>query len=142
MRSAHILFAMSIDVMQRSLTERVAEEIRVLMLRRGVQGGELARTLGVSAAWVSYRLTGKQPIDLNDLERIANVLEVQPLDLLRAAVEGITLREPSRPPRQPHVSLPPLPRRPDDNRPSAGPGRSGPGRNRTSRTRPPYVGAA
>jgi transcriptional regulator with XRE-family HTH domain len=76
---------MSIDAAaagQRPLTEEVAEEIRVAMLRRRMTGAKLAQELGVSAAWVSYRLTGVQPIDLNDLQRIAVVLGVGVLDLM------------------------------------------------------------
>jgi transcriptional regulator with XRE-family HTH domain len=75
-----------------SLTMRVAEEVRALMARRRMTGAELARRLGVSQMWISYRLNGRQPIDLDDLERIARVLGVQPLDLLRSAESGSTLR--------------------------------------------------
>jgi len=65
-----------------SLSDRVAEEVRAMMARRRVSGRELARRLDVSAAWVSYRLTGTQPIDLNDLERIADALGVTVFDLI------------------------------------------------------------
>ena len=86
MRGAHDTYVMSIDVTAtgatRPLTEQVAEEIRVAMLRRRITGAKLAQALGVSAAWVSYRLTGTQPIDLNDLQRIADVLGTGVLDLL------------------------------------------------------------
>lgn len=64
------------------LSDLVAEEIRALMGRRRISGAELARRLGVSQMWVSYRLNGKQAIDLNDLARIARVLRVEPSDLL------------------------------------------------------------
>lgn len=66
----------------RSLTERVAEEVRAMMGRRRISGARLARELGVSDAWVSYRLSGKQPIDLNDLENIARALGVPVISLL------------------------------------------------------------
>jgi len=101
---------MAIDVTTRPLTELVAEEIRVLMLRRGIKGARLAGALGVSAAWVSYRLNGQQAIDLNDLERIAGVLEVDAVDLVRAAIGSTTLRYPDA-----HI---PQPRRPRDSRPA------------------------
>jgi transcriptional regulator with XRE-family HTH domain len=52
------------------------------MGRRRISGAQLARQLNVSAAWVSYRLTGTQPIDLNDLDRIAAVLDVDVVTLL------------------------------------------------------------
>jgi transcriptional regulator with XRE-family HTH domain len=82
-----------------TLTMQVAEEIRVAMLRRRITGAKLAHDLGVSAAWVSYRLTGTQPIDLNDLQRIADVLGVGVIDLLPAA--GDTRRYAGRPPIDP-----------------------------------------
>src|SRR5690606_30195369 len=64
------------------MSGRVAEEIRALLARRRMSGRELARQLGVSPSWVSYRLTGTQPIDLNDLDAIARVLDVGTVDLL------------------------------------------------------------
>jgi len=65
-----------------TLSERVAEEVRAMLARRRVSGRKLADQLGVSPSWVSYRLTGAQPIDLNDLERIASALNVEVIDLL------------------------------------------------------------
>jgi transcriptional regulator with XRE-family HTH domain len=65
-----------------NMSGRVAEEIRALLGRRRMTGRELARRLGVSPSWVSYRLTGTQPIDLNDLDAIARVLDVGIVDLL------------------------------------------------------------
>lgn len=64
------------------LTERVAEEIRVAMTRRRISGRTLAKLLGVSPSWVSYRLTGVQPIDLNDLAAIAAALKVSIISLI------------------------------------------------------------
>jgi transcriptional regulator with XRE-family HTH domain len=72
----------AVPTQPRKLSEQAAEEIRAWMGRRRVTGAMLARTLGVSTAWVSYRLSGKQPIDLNDLEAIATVLGVEVIDLL------------------------------------------------------------
>lgn len=65
-----------------SLSALVAEEIRAMMARKRISGARLARALDVSPAWVSYRLTGVQPIDLNDLAAIARVLEVSVLSLI------------------------------------------------------------
>src|SRR5258705_13753967 len=82
---------MSIEITeagQRTLSEQVAEEIRVMMLRRRMTGARLAKELNVSAAWISYRLTGQQAIDLNDLERIARVLGVRIVDLLPGDSKG------------------------------------------------------
>jgi len=112
MASGHQAYGMTIETTARptSMTERVAEEIRGLLGKRRVSQAELARQLGQSQMWVSDRLRGAQPLDLNDVERIAGVLGVQPLDLFSAAEVGTTLRYP-----QSHV---PAPRRPVDSRPS------------------------
>lgn len=61
------------------------------MTRKRVSGRRLAELLNVSPSWVSYRITGVTPIDLNDLERIAAVLEVAVADLLPP---GILQRRP------------------------------------------------
>ena len=76
---------MTIDVtagQTANLSDRVAEEIRALLGRRRMSQAELARKLGTSGAWLNYRLTGKQPIDLNDLADIAGALGVAVADLL------------------------------------------------------------
>lgn len=76
------------DVMRADLSDRVAEEIRSWMGRRRISGAALARALGVSPAWVSYRLSGVQEIGLNDLQRIAAVLDVEAVDLMPRSSEG------------------------------------------------------
>jgi transcriptional regulator with XRE-family HTH domain len=78
---------MTIDVEQgqtANLSDRVAEEIRALLGRRRMTQAELARRLGTSGAWLNYRLTGKQPIDVNDLAEIAATLGVPVTDLIPA----------------------------------------------------------
>lgn len=65
-----------------SLSERVGMEIKVAMVRAGVTGRELARRLGTSQTWVSTRLNGTTPLDLNELQRIADALGVTVIDLL------------------------------------------------------------
>lgn len=64
-----------------SLTEQVAEEIRALLARRRIKQSQLARALGVSEQWVSMRLKGAQPLDLNDVQRIADFFDVPVGDL-------------------------------------------------------------
>jgi len=46
---------------------------------------QLAQALGVSPAWLNYRLTGTQEIGLNDIQRIAEALQV-PVTALFPAV--------------------------------------------------------
>ena len=90
-------FAMSDNV---TLSERVAEEIRAMLGRQRMSGRQLANKLGVSQSWMSTRLAGTTPIDLNDLERIAAILHVDIFELMPHR-EGrlITVGGTSRPTR-------------------------------------------
>lgn len=67
-----------------ALSLATAEEIRVWMTRRRVSQARLASELGVSAAWVSYRLNGQVDLSLTEVERIAGALEVEVSALLPA----------------------------------------------------------
>ncbi len=78
-----------------TLSELVAEEIRALMARRRVSGRQLAAQLQVSPSWVSYRLTGTQPIDVNDLLLIAHALEVGVHDLLPSPEAAAAAKAPT-----------------------------------------------
>lgn len=72
--------------------------------RKRISGRELSRKLGVSQAWVSYRLTGHQEIGLNDLERIAAALEVDITELLPTSVHspsGLSVAHSQEPTGQP-----------------------------------------
>jgi len=64
------------------LRESVAEEIRVLMVRRRVRSLDLAEALGKSQAYVSRRLGGGTAFDVDDMEVIAAKLGVRVVDLL------------------------------------------------------------
>lgn len=75
------------------LREGVAEEVRVMMLRKRITGATLAERIGRSAAYLSRRLTGETALDLDDLYRIAEVLGVRVVDLLpREQRDPVTLR--------------------------------------------------
>lgn len=80
-----------------TLSRRVGLEIKVLLLRRGMSGRRLAQHLGESQTWLSARLAGTTPIDLNDLERIAVALGLDPVDLLRSVYQSTTLQYPITP---------------------------------------------
>lgn len=71
-----------IESRPRRLSELVGKEIKVLLLRNDISGRQLAAKLGVSQTWLSSRLAGTTPIDLNDLEAIAKALNVPVQDLL------------------------------------------------------------
>lgn len=60
----------------RRLSELVGKEIKVILLRCDMSGRQLAAKLGVSQTWLSSRLAGTTPIDVNDLDEIARALGV------------------------------------------------------------------
>ena len=92
----------------RSLRETTAEEIRTVLARRRMSGVHLAQLIGRSQSYVSRRLTGETPFDLDDVERIADALEVEVVDLLPRGVANAR--------RTLGYQLPAL-SRPPDNRP-------------------------
>lgn len=108
-----------------TLSAQVAEEVRALMARRRVSGRRLAELLDVSPSWVSYRMTGVTPIGLDDLQRIAEVLGVDVVDLLppRGSREGRTVVVSGSRAGQTTVSYPPVTVQP---RPLGHPKRTGP----------------
>ena len=59
-----------------SLSERVAAEIRAEMGRQRRTGHSLAAQLGWSDMYLSRRLSGRGPLNLDDVEAIATALEV------------------------------------------------------------------
>lgn len=65
-----------------TLSELVAQEIDSVRGRKRWSQAQLARAIGKTEMWVSLRLRGKQPIDMNDLALIARALEVGVHDLL------------------------------------------------------------
>jgi transcriptional regulator with XRE-family HTH domain len=72
--------------MTTSLSETVAAEVRAELARQKVTGKTLAAHLHVSHAYVSRRLTGAAPFDVDDLEQICQLLNVAPTRFLVAAV--------------------------------------------------------
>lgn len=69
---------------KRRLTEDVAGNVRAEMARRRIGQPQIAQALGLSQASVSRRLMGQTPIDVNELEVIAQVLDVPISTLLPA----------------------------------------------------------
>lgn len=65
-----------------SLSASVGKEIRKLLIDLDMKQLELATRLGENEMWISRRLRGTQPIDLNDLERIAKALDIEVADLM------------------------------------------------------------
>lgn len=59
----------------------VAGEIRAHAARRGLSGRQMAFQLGKSQPWMSRRLTGEIPFDVEELDAVAAILGVAPRDL-------------------------------------------------------------
>lgn len=65
-----------------TLSELVAQEIDSVRGRRRMSQAQLARAMGKTPMWVSLRLRGLQPIDMNDLLLFARALDVEVHDLM------------------------------------------------------------
>jgi transcriptional regulator with XRE-family HTH domain len=70
-----------------SLSHWVREEIRVAMTRRRMSGRELARRCGSTAPTVNKWLTGRTVLTVDALGLMAEALEVDPRDLIVAALD-------------------------------------------------------
>lgn len=58
-------------------------EIRAELARQRHSAAWLARELGVGEMWVSARInSGRIRLDLDDIDRIARVLQIEPTELL------------------------------------------------------------
>lgn len=107
----------------KTLSQLVARQIKIVMLDADdMRQSQLARKIGKSEQWLSVRLRGVQPIDVNDLALIAKGLEVSVHELLpdpdtasAASVEPTVRYDPVRP------MAPRTASRPVDNRPSGRP---------------------
>lgn len=93
-----------------SYRERTAEEIRVMLARRRISAAELARRTGMKQPYISRRMTGDVAWDIDDLERIAAILEVDVAELLPR--EGRVVTHVGAPTRQTTVPKVGLPQRP------------------------------
>ena len=68
--------------MNQTAGERTAAAVRAELARRRISGRELARRLGWSAPTMWRRLRGDVPLTIDELEAIAEFLEV-PVSVLR-----------------------------------------------------------
>jgi DNA-binding Xre family transcriptional regulator len=66
----------------------VAEEIRVLLARKRISAAELARRTGIKQSTMSRRMTGETAFDMDDLELIADALDVEVTDLMPKQVRA------------------------------------------------------
>ena len=104
------------EVTAKTLTQLVAVEIKVAMARADVRQSQLAREIGKTEQWLSVRLRGRQPIDINDLALIAKGLGVGVHTLLPSPEEAAEAVDPRNTVR--YSALDERPTRPRDNRPN------------------------
>lgn len=64
------------------LRERVAEELRAILARRKMTATTLAELTGLTQPYLSRRMTGDVAFNIDDLDKIASVLEVPVTALL------------------------------------------------------------
>lgn len=74
----------------KTLSQLVATQIKVQLVLADMRQSELARRIGKNEQWLSVRLRGTQPIDMNDLALIADALGVSVAELVRRAEGGNT----------------------------------------------------
>ncbi|MDG4796171.1 helix-turn-helix transcriptional regulator [Micromonospora sp. WMMD1082] len=67
---------------RKPLRYHVAGEIRAHLGRQQISGAKLAQAIDRSEMYVSRRLNGRTSFDLDDLEKIADVLGVTVADLM------------------------------------------------------------
>jgi transcriptional regulator with XRE-family HTH domain len=67
----------------------VASEIRAEMARLDIKQIEIVERTGLKQSYLSTRLSGGSPLNLNDLDELAGVLKISPSTLLRRAEERL-----------------------------------------------------
>lgn len=106
----------------KTLTQLVATEIKLQMVRSDdMKQSQLARKIGKTEQWLSVRLRGRQPIDLNDLYLIAEGLGVSVHQLMPPPDVAATARTMASYP-MPSSRMTQPGSRPRDNRPNGHPG--------------------
>lgn len=68
-----------------TLADAVADEVRRRMARRGLSAREVARRAGMPATLLHRALAGTRPLQLDELEHVAEVLGVRPEHVVRVA---------------------------------------------------------
>lgn len=72
--------------MTATLSQIVADNVRAEMARRKITQSALAEKLGTSQALVYRRLSGRTAFDLDELGAIAQLLDMDPRELLPVGV--------------------------------------------------------
>lgn len=71
--------------MTSNLADYAAGQLRAELARRKITNAELARRLGVDETWVRRHKNGEAAIDMGDLERICEVLDLPPTHFIAAS---------------------------------------------------------
>ena len=69
----------------RSTSALIGHTIKVELLRRGMTQGALAEAAGMADSALSTRLSGKTPIDMTELDRLAAGLGMTAFELIESA---------------------------------------------------------
>lgn len=72
--------------MQTTVNESVAAELRVASARTQTTAAGIAEQIDQNAMWVSRRLRGVVDLTVEDVVSICRAMNVDPVDLLRAAI--------------------------------------------------------
>lgn len=72
-------------------TQIVGANVRAETARKRVSQRQMGAALGISHASVSARLSGRTPIDINELVTMATLLEVPLATLLAGVIESASL---------------------------------------------------
>lgn len=63
-------------------TARIAETVRSAVEASGVTQAKLAQAIGVSVTTIERRMTGKRAFTINEILKIARLLDVSPASLI------------------------------------------------------------
>ena len=85
-------------MIEQTVEERVGEQVRFWMYRRGIHQPQIAKVLNLTAATVSRKIAGKVPWTATELAKTAAVLDVPLTELMpEDTVEIAKATEPLRP---------------------------------------------
>jgi transcriptional regulator with XRE-family HTH domain len=72
-----------------ALHEAVAEEVRVILVRRRIKQQKLAEDLGWTPWYLGRRLRGETPFDVQDLETLGKVLDIEPTEFFPGSARSV-----------------------------------------------------
>ena len=82
------------SLVKEKLDSRVLNKIKKILEEKGIKPVQLARKLGYSNTWSSLLMSGDRGLTVNQLIRIAEILNIEPASLLpKAQKNPATLEE-------------------------------------------------